>query len=322
MQPINLIVSCTSRKRATAPQALRARTLKAKSLSKRLDEWVSRRANHVVEQHPAADVYAGDHWHVARAIPRVAADGGFDVRLWVCSAGYGLIRASDRIKPYSITFSPRHPDSVVPVGMRDDVGSATPGWWSGLSKHAVTDGPRNIASLASREPDVPIVIVASAPYVRAMMHDLAAAAAVLGSRDLLSILSVGADATREPELTAYLLSVDVRFETLVGGTRAALNARIARLVFQHLGVGEMPSRPHLEATLQKLSSSLAPLRRFDRQKLSDEEVRQFIEEERRIDPSASKTRLLRGLRGRGSACEQARFSEIYSQTTEGGDDAS
>lgn len=320
MQPVNLIVSCTSRKRVTAPQALSARTLKAKSVSKRLDEWVNRRTNHVVERHPAADLYAGDHWHVALAIPRVAVDV-FDVRLWVCSAGYGLIRASDPIKPYSMTFSPRQPDSVIPSAMRDEDRSATTTWWSRLSEHAVSDGPRNIANLASREREIPIVVVASVPYIRAMMHDLAAAAVALASRDLLSVLSAGADAMRAPELSAHLLSADARFEALVGGTRAALNARIARLVFQHLREGEMPTRPHLEATLQQLSSGLPPLRRFDRRKLSDEEVRQFIEEERRMDPAASKTRLLRRLRGRGSACEQARFSEIFREAHEGGHDA-
>lgn len=321
MQPVNVIVSCTNRKKAVAPRALRARTLRAKSLTKRLDEWVRRRATHGVEDRPATEVYAGDHWQVVQAIPRVAADSGLDVRLWVCSAGYGLIRASDPIKPYSITFAARHPDSVMPAVMSETNGSATSVWWSGLSERSASKGgPRSIADLATREPDVPIVVVASESYVRAMMHDLVKAVAALASQDLLSVLSGGADAKHAPQLAAHLLSADARFEAIVGGTRAALNARIARLVFQHLNEGDTPTRPDLEATLLQLSCELPPLRHFGRNKLSDDEVRTFIKEERRANPAVSKTRLLRKLRAGGSACEQARFSEIFSQVPEGTDD--
>jgi hypothetical protein len=314
MQPVNLIVNCTNRKKAVAPRALRARTLRAKTIPKRLDEWARRRATHGVEDRPAADLYAGDHWQVAQAIPREAAESGLDMRLWVCSAGYGLIRASDPVKPYSVTFAARHPDSVMPLATGEANGSATSVWWSGLcDRSASIVGPRSIADLAAREPEVPIIVVASEPYVRAMVHDLVEAVAALESEDLLSVLSGGADAKRSPQLAAYLLPADAHFEAVVGGTRAALNARIARLVFQHLNDGDTPTRPHLSAILRQLSSKLPPLRRFDRRRLLDDEVRKLIEEERRADPAVSKTRLLRKLRAGGSACEQARFSEIFSQ---------
>lgn len=323
MKPVNVIVSCTNRKKAVAPRALCARTLRAKSLSKRLDEWVSRRATHGVEDRPAADLYAGDHWQVAQAIPREAAETGLDVRLWVCSAGYGLIRVSDHVKPYSVTFNPRHPDSVMPpaTGLTD--GAVTAMWWSGLCERSASKGaPRSIADLAARESDVPIIVVASAPYVRAMVDDLVKASATLGTGDLLSVLSAGADAERSLQLSPSLLSANARFEAIVGGTRAALNARIARLVFRHLTEGETPTRPHLEAILRQISSGLPVLRRFNRRRLSDDEVRKFIEEERRTEPAVSKTPLLRKLRSKGAACEQARFSEIFSQVLkEVGDDA-
>lgn len=314
MQPVNLIVSCTNRKKAVPPTELRARTLRAKSLPKRLDEWARRRATHDVEDRPAADLYAGDHWQVAQAIPREAAKSGRDVRLWVCSAGYGLLRASDPIKPYSITFAARHLDSVMPLATAETHRSATSRWWSGLCERSASNGgPRSVADLAAGEPDVPIIVVASESYLRAMVHDLVEAIAVLESEDLLSILSGGADAKRLPQLAAYLLSANARFEAVVGGIRAALNVRIARLVLRHLNEVDAPTRPHLQATLRRLSSELPPLRRFDRRRLSDEEVRTFMEEERRVDPAASKTRLLRKLRAEGCACEQARFSRIFSQ---------
>ena len=317
MRPINLIASCTNRKKAAAPNALRARTLRAKSLTKRLDEWTRRRKAHHVEALPATDLYAGDHWQVIRSISQDVAEIGLEVRLWVCSAGYGLIRASEPVKPYSITFAARHPDSAVLMADGASNGSATCMWWSGLCERpASNDYPSSVADLAAREPSLPIVLVASEPYVRAMSLDLVDAVAALTSGDLLSVISSGADKERFPDLATCLLPADSRFETIVGGTRAALNARIARLLFQHLSGRYTPTRPHLEATLLQLSSELPPIRHFNRRRLSDAEVRMFIDQERQADPAASKTRLLRKLRAGGAACEQARFAEVFHQAVQ------
>ena len=322
MQPVNLIVSCTHRKKAVVPAPLRARTLRSTSLLDRLDEWIERRETHVAEERRASDLYAGDHWQVAQSIARVAGDVGLDVRLWVCSAGFGLIRASTPVKPYSFTFAARHADSVFPLATRDANGSSPSMWWSGLCARPASNAPaRGIAGLAADEPGVPVVVVASEPYVIAMAEDLVEALAAL-REDLLSILSSGTDAKRVPELASCLLPADARFEAIVGGTRAALNVRIARLMFQHMADGQVSSRTHLGATLERLSSTLPPLRRFTRRRLSDDDVRAFIEEARRSDPSASKTRLLRKLRAGGTACEQARFSDIFNQEPGGDGDGS
>lgn len=317
MEPVNLIVSCSNRKKAVPPTPLCARSLRSASLQDRLDEWIDRRTTCPVDERPASDLYAGDHWHVAQSIPQSAAENGLQVRLWVCSAGYGLIESSDPVKPYSITFTPHHLDSI--CSQADGSPNATDAhlWWAGLCNHSAIKGAGvSISSLAAREPSAPLIIVASEPYVQAMRHDLVEAARALHSDDLLSILSVGANPKRLPDLAAGFLSADARLEAVVGGTRAALNARIARVLFQELDEGDAAERPQLEAALRRLSMDLPPLRRFDRRKFSDAEVRSFIEVERQANPGASKTGLLRKLRADGAACEQARFSEIFQQSIE------
>ena len=45
----------------------------------------------------ARDLYAGEHWMVARGLPDLA--GGERIRLWACSAGYGLIPADALVRP-------------------------------------------------------------------------------------------------------------------------------------------------------------------------------------------------------------------------------
>lgn len=58
-----------------------------------------------------------------------------------------------------------------------------------------------------------------------------------------------------------------------------------------------------------------PTERTERRRLSDEEVRLFIQERRKAEPGAKHTRLLKLLRGSGYACEQSRFRTIFLKET-------
>jgi hypothetical protein len=315
MQPVNLIVSCTNRKKAVVPEELRLRSLINKPISQRLEQWLGRLTTYNAPTRRAHDLYAGDHWYVAKSIPEEAAENNLDVRLWVCSAGYGLVSPSGRLKPYSATFASRHPDSVSASALSSNNGTAMHEWWSGLACHSFFSNgvPRSITEMAAREPNVPLVIVASEPYLVAMESDLLGAIETLSSKDLLSILSTGSTSKGLSRLNAYLLPADARFEAMVGGTRAALNARVARLLFQKVSNGVTPSRDVFTSMLVQFASDLPPLRRFCRRRLSDAEVRRFISDARRDDPTVSKSRLLRRLRDSGAACDQGRFSEVFGQ---------
>src|SRR5581483_11722789 len=80
---------------------------------------------------PAAELYLGDHWAVVREL---ATRPG--VRVWVCSAGYGLVSVESPLRPYSATFAAGEPDSVC-VGA-EDVTATRRAWWRAL---AGWDGP-------------------------------------------------------------------------------------------------------------------------------------------------------------------------------------
>jgi hypothetical protein len=53
---------------------------------------------------------------------------------------------------------------------------------------------------------------------------------------------------------------------------------------------------------------------YDRVKLTDEGVRQFILNALQTDPTATHTALLRRLRDDGQACEQSRFRTLFQET--------
>ena len=98
---------------ATRPlQVSPLRELDGSDVRTRLQTWRERLRTAQAEEYPAENLYMGEHWSVVRDIPRDAIDRGWKVRLWICSAGYGLIQPSTRIKSYQATFSPGTKDYV------------------------------------------------------------------------------------------------------------------------------------------------------------------------------------------------------------------
>src|SRR5438445_13309175 len=107
-----ILASCTERKRLPAPRALRLRNVRHRIAGERAARWWQQLMHEQTETLPATDLYAGGHWSVVRRLPEVARTRGLHPSLWVISAGYGLVAANARLRPYSATFAPGHPDSV------------------------------------------------------------------------------------------------------------------------------------------------------------------------------------------------------------------
>ncbi len=314
MEPVNLIVSCSNRKKLVIPDSLRLRSIPSDSPTQRLANWLERLSKSDAPTRRAADLYAGDHWQVARSIVAEATRAKREVRLWICSAGYGLVQLSDMLKPYSATFTPGTPDSVQSSDSRRVNSVATGFWWKGLTAQAkARASPRSVTELAGREPRVPMVLVASRHYLTAMEPDLAGAAKALKSDALFSILSVGSSVRQLGLLGGLLLPGDARFETMVGGTRTALNVRIARWLFRQTSNETTLSNDVLTSQLKQAEENLPALKYANRKKTSDSELRDFIIKQKANDPTAPKTRLLTKLRNSGLACEQRRFSAIFNK---------
>ncbi len=103
---VNLVVSCSNRKRYGTAPGLAAHELVGSDVRVRLQTWKKRLKTVKAEKYPAEDLYKGEHWSVVRDIQSNAMSRGWNVRLWICSAGYGLIRPSTRIHSYQVTFAP------------------------------------------------------------------------------------------------------------------------------------------------------------------------------------------------------------------------
>ncbi len=303
---LNILVTCSNRKRIPAPEQLRLGRLREAPLERRCALWVRGLERVEAPSLPAWRMYQGEHWQVAQELPRIVRARGGQASMWICSAGYGLIQEDAHIKPYQATLTIGHADAV--AGARMQVSR----WWHELAGWAGPEGrgPRTIAQLAASRPRESFLVVASGAYLAALENDLLQAAEQLDDPESLLILS--ASAQPKGGLGPHLLPADSRLQRLVGGARQALNVRIARLLLNSLGPAEL-GLARASRFLAGLLEEQPPPRGRHRRPLDDAEVIAFIRRQLERQPELSKTPLLRRLRQEGQACEQGRFGRLYLQ---------
>jgi hypothetical protein len=251
----------------------------------------------------AEDLYAGEHWDIARALPRLAT-GFARPTLWVASAGWGLIPIDAAIRPYSATFSTRHLDSV------SDNAQGAQDWWSAIAawRGPTPGASRSLTALMADHPRDRVLLVLSQPYFAACGNDLRDAITTAND-SMLSIIAAGV--TPQPALAAWQFPADARLQHHVGGTRGSLNVRIAADL---LSTG-LTDHDAMSCHLRQRLTAAPDLPTYERRRLADDEVITFIRARRATNPSLSRTSLLRELRDGGMACEQARFADLFATAT-------
>ncbi len=305
-QRVNIVTTCSDRKRAVGETPILLRQVPAGDVNQRFDSW-QRLLRLAKNRFAARDLYVGEHWSVARQIPKRGMELGFRASLWVCSAGYGLIHSDTEIAPYGATFTRGHPDSIDKPTHRKPTQSNAREWWLASCKRSTI---RGLTALATDHPSTPLLVAVSSTYLNAITDDLLAASRQLRSPDLLIVIASGTD--RAPiGLEDNLLPAGAEFSPSVGGTLGSLNIR---LVLEALRWGQTGGL-HATYLRKRFGQQLRRLPAFsrpDRRPLSDPELIAFIS--RNLHISASHTGMLRHLRNSGLACEQARFRDLYHAT--------
>lgn len=312
------MVTCANRKTVSPEPYLEIRTLKARRTASRVQHWIRRLTAHRrATAVPADALYCGEHWSVVRSIPSVAKRAGRSPRIWICSAGYGLISPQSRVHSYSATFAANDVNSVTNGSQGRDRRNAANQWWTKLAQWR-GPGPQSVRSLtklARKHPNDPLLVVASRDYLLAVEDDLKNAAKELRSPSLLILISAG---TRQlGTLSAHLLPCDARLQGCLGGTRVSLNARIARRLIANSTASkiDVPSAKRYLSTLLRAQPNIV---RVSRIQSTNAEVKRFIRREIRAGRAIdSPTKMLEKFRASGRACEQSRFARLY-RTAVGG----
>jgi hypothetical protein len=196
---VHVIVTCANRKSRPIPPELQLGDVGGRNSGERARRWIARLAQaSIAPQIPAVDLYAGEHWSVARKFPALHRPGEA-VHLWACSAGYGLIPAGAPLMPYHATLTP---------GQADSVPGDSASWWAELGKWPgpAPGCPRTIQALVAGNQAAVFMFVLSKDYLGACGADIAAARA--GVSDLNQLLIVSAGARAQGELAGHFVPAD------------------------------------------------------------------------------------------------------------------
>ncbi len=308
MKAVQLVVTCTQRKRLPATQHLSVRSLPKGSPERRVRTWVERLSSDAGPRAAALDLYCGDTWAVVKRCLGAAKKAGYEPTLWVCSAGYGLVSAHAQLAGYAATFAPDQDDSITRAGDSAARLREAEEWWGALTswRGPESGDPRSLTELARLSPRTPLLFAASDSYLSAMGPDLTEARKVIGDR----LLVISAGSQPREGLEASQLPCDGRFQTLVGGARQSINVRILKWLLEKARDISLDV-DSATMLLVKAAQNLDPLPKFDRAPMTDQEVLSFIQRERDLGGDLRHTPLLRKLRDSGHRCEQKRFKAIY-----------
>ena len=221
-------------------------------------------------------------------------------RLYVVSAGLGLVAADDLVPNYNLTVTP---GSLV-AEMLAAQGLEVHSWWTALTQNS----PFPLSRLAAGSS---VFLALPATYLRLVREDLASVSEE--ARCNLWIFTSEAGRSEVPQsLASRVMPYDDRLETVPGfaGTRADFPQRALRHFVEsiqgHESVGDEGRRLVL--------ASLAGQRRRElpqRTRVSDEEVCELIRA-RWAACAGSSARLLRYLRDEAKvSCEQGRFRTLW-----------
>lgn len=329
MHRINIIASCANRKRQVPVVLLR--DIPSVDVAERSTLWLTK-LRQVLDSIPtgnllsAEDLYVGNYWSLVKQLREHTDPQEIQTRLWVLSAGYGLVSANDPLVPYSATFARGDVDSV--TKNTENPREACSNWWAALAtrRSPKSESPNSLAELFRRYRDEYFLVVASSDYVEAIQSDLISGLNNLGDGSRLALISSKTSALSEL-LRPHLVSTDARLvcnptcpthcnsHYLGRNLRGSIGVALAQKFLS--GVrrrGFSAGRFNIE-----ICDALAvspKLFTHQRAAMSDFDLRSYIEREIGTDNSTSATRLLRKLRRDGYACEQKRFKYLYLRVME------
>lgn len=280
---LTIVVTCTDRKTVPPAPDLQVRSLARATLSERADDWADR-LSRTRPHTPLMDLYMGDAWTQSKRLLRIAADVGFEPRLFVASAGLGL-RSVDELAPsYSATFSRGNPDTVARTA--DEART----WWNRL--------PHSTVDLSRASPSIWVL---SETYAQALAKEIGA----LDHNETL--VFGGADSTPR----SIRVPSDRHLRSALGGTLTTLNTRMAIRWLEIAGSVDI-STASTRRSWDQWARGARLVESFNRKAATDDSVRDFIRDLEGQD-GLSKSAALRTLRASGIACEQRRFSALFDE---------
>lgn len=313
----HVIVTCVSQKRVPRVESIADDDIKKSNLSQLYEQWISKLENSNLPKIKAIDLYQGDLWNKYIQLYKLVSGLG-SAKLWVISAGHGLIEADSEVVPYAITFQREKHIHDSLFNKLDDAAISSLGrknilreWWkkvtSGESKTKICE------LLTESPPEDNFLFVLGNGYLEAILPDLNEGIYSRKSGKDVIIISNSKKTSETKDLGQNLLFYSPNFRNLPGTNSVTVNASIAIELVKNVDSTNFLPKPNiseLNLFLQELSSTVKVTDKIDRDKSSDDDVYSFIKSALEED-EVSGSILIRKYRDMGKACEQKRFMGIY-----------
>ena len=295
-----VVTSCTARKRARSRAVELPSRASFISVHALATGWSSltREARDRAE---ARDLYMGRAFRDARLAADLA-----QANLYVVSAGFGLVEASERLPNYNLTVS----EGAGSIRSHlDACGATASSWWRELNEERGSPSP--LAALATR-PDVRKLLIAMpSSYLRMVAEDLRSVPE--HAADRLWILTSRAGVVCLPShLQARVLPYDERLEHVQGhaGTATDFPQRALRHLVEVLR-GHRLSFDEAKLVVQAALGNPGKIEAPSRARATDAQIQELLRAQWTAQKGSS-TKLLRFLRDEAQvACEQGRFRDIW-----------
>ncbi|ATC99584.1 hypothetical protein [Pseudoalteromonas spongiae] len=251
----------------------------------------------------AIDMYVGDHWNNVREIHNLG------VPISIVSAGYGLVSSEHLINSYDATFSANTENSVGQIFKSNYLSERNVEWWKTI--HQISSNTSPVKSLVNENLDSFFIIALTPDYLKVLEPELIELVATK-KINIMNTAIISRDVSLHSSLKSLHYKNSEDFCHELGGSRISLNIRLAKYLIKDIDKsGHI--RNQLENKFNALVLKAKPAKKYNRKKLSDTELMNFIESELNLGDSAkiSASVLLRTLRNKGLACEQKRFSSLY-----------
>jgi hypothetical protein len=294
--PVSLVVTTCSKRKSIQPPADATPGSLPNGPQKSIEiAWLSKIRKLPIDL-PASEFYAGRGFALAAEAAKLAG-----AKLYILSAGLGLVPARRHIPVYGLTVSGGHADSIAErVSGRFDA----PAWFSRLLSNPHSDQWTDAAKRNSGR----ILIALSRPYAAMVGESLSA----LPPRALarLRIFGASLDSVLPASLHSAIVPYDDRLDAIFPGTRSDFSQRAMFHFVRSIAPISVPDR---EADFAAVVAALGGLRfpiRPRRPRRTDEEILSLIL--KRLQSKSGAGRMLTALRKEeGIACEQSRFGRLY-----------
>lgn len=293
-----IAVPCSARKEKLPAKSLMASKLPRASQNVVAKAWLGRLEGAAASEGAlASELYAGRSFRRVRDVANA-----LGCRLFVVSAGLGLLDGATAVPSYDLTLSGNGGG-----GLRDRL-TDTPRpseWWSSLGASPFASSLKDLCVGRAR-----ILVALTQPYAEMVGTSLADLPAADRSR--LRILGFGLKPYLPPELHHQLITYDDRLNQFIPGTRldgaSRALAHFADLVATCPMANVEADQSLVDATLLAVELVVPA----SRQRVSDAALAKHVA--RFIRHGLSATNALKRLRSEAQvACEEGRFRRLYEE---------